>query len=102
MAGAMMLPAARPRSFELCVAPPSSPKTIRTRSMRWRPTRLRAGTRGEVSQQRAIDLSPSFALGHFALGRSRLAIGRPVAAIEALQRGLRLNPNDPQAFVWMN
>ena len=61
---------------------------------------------GEAEQaiaaaQRAIDLSPSFALAHFILGVSRVFAGRTAQAIEPLQRGLRLNPNDAQAFVWL-
>ena len=61
---------------------------------------------GEAEQaiaaaQRAIDISPSFALAHFILGVSRVFAGRTNQAIEPLQRGFRLNPNDAQAFVWM-
>ena len=51
--------------------------------------------------QRAIDLSPSFALGHFLLGTSRIFAGRSAQAIEPLERGLRLSPADPQSFVWL-
>ncbi len=54
-----------------------------------------------AAAQRAIDRSPSFALAHFILGVSRVFAGRAGQAIEPLQRGFRLNPNDPQAFVWM-
>jgi tetratricopeptide (TPR) repeat protein len=46
--------------------------------------------------QRAIDLSPNFALGYFALGWIRIYIGRSDEAFDPLMRGLRLNPNDPQ------
>ena len=58
--------------------------------------------RAIAAAQRAIDLSPSFALGHFILGVARLCAGRAAQAIEPLQRGLRLNPNDAQAFVWLH
>ena len=51
--------------------------------------------------QKAIDLSPSFALGWLLLGMGRLFAGRAAQAIEPLQRGLRLNPQDPQAFIWL-
>ena len=54
-----------------------------------------------AAAQRAIDISPSFALAHFILGVSRVFAGRTNQAIEPLQRGFRLNPNDAQAFVWM-
>jgi TolB-like protein len=51
---------------------------------------------------RAIDLSPSFALGYIVLGMARLFSGRPEEAIEPMQHGFRLNPYDPQNFVWYN
>jgi adenylate cyclase len=60
-----------------------------------------APARGMAAAQRAIDLSPSFALGHYILGVSRLGAGRAAAAIEPFLRGFRLNPNDSQAFLWM-
>ena len=52
--------------------------------------------------QRTIDLCPSFALGHVILGVSRIWAGRAAAAIEPLQRGLRLNPSDTQSFQWVH
>lgn len=60
---------------------------------------------GELEQairaaEKANEISPSFALGHFVLGMARLFSGRPEAAIEPLEHGLRLNPFDPQNFVW--
>ncbi len=57
--------------------------------------------RAVEAAQRAIDLSPSFALAHFMLGVSRMFAGRAALAIEPLERGLRLSPSDPQAFVWL-
>jgi adenylate cyclase len=51
--------------------------------------------------QKTIDLSPSFALGWLLLGMGRLFAGRAAQAVEPLQRGLRLNPQDPQAFIWL-
>ena len=51
---------------------------------------------------RAIDLSPSFALGYIVLGMARLFSGNAEDAIEPLQHGFRLNPYDPQNFVWYN
>ncbi len=58
----------------------------------------RAITAGE----RAIELTPSFALGHLVLGMARLFSGQAPEAIAPLERGLRLNPYDPQNFVWFN
>ena len=51
--------------------------------------------------QRALDLSPSFALGYLELGVARLFLGDAAQAIEPLERGLRLSPRDPQAFIWL-
>ena len=50
--------------------------------------------------EKAIEVSPSFALGHLALGMARLYSGDAAGAIPPLQRGLRLSPYDPQNFVW--
>ena len=52
--------------------------------------------------EKAVELSPSFALGYFVLGMSRLCSGQAAKAIEPLQHGFRLNPYDPQNFVWYN
>jgi TolB-like protein/Flp pilus assembly protein TadD len=49
---------------------------------------------------KAIDISPSFALGHLALGSAHLFAGNPAAAIDPLEHGLRLNPYDPRNFHW--
>jgi adenylate cyclase len=46
--------------------------------------------------QRAIDLSPNFALGYFALGLIRIYIGHFAEAMDPLLRAIRLTPNDPQ------
>ncbi|QRM27873.1 adenylate/guanylate cyclase domain-containing protein [Microvirga sp. VF16] len=51
--------------------------------------------------QRAIRLSPSFALGHLILGAALLHASRPQDAIEPLEHGLRLSPYDPQNFAWL-
>jgi TolB-like protein len=52
--------------------------------------------------ERAIELSPGFALGHLVLGMARLFSGDPARGAFALERGLTLNPHDPQNFVWHN
>ncbi|UVF21494.1 adenylate/guanylate cyclase domain-containing protein [Microvirga terrae] len=51
--------------------------------------------------QRAIGLSPSFALGHLVLGPAYLSTGRLPEAIASLEHGLRLSPFDPQNFTWL-
>ncbi|MGD9507143.1 MAG: adenylate/guanylate cyclase domain-containing protein [Geminicoccaceae bacterium] len=63
--------------------------------------RVGQSERAIEAAQRAIDLSPSFALGHFLLGTSRIFAGRAAQAIEPLERGLRLSPADRQSFVWL-
>jgi TolB-like protein/Flp pilus assembly protein TadD len=56
----------------------------------------------ERAAEKALELSPSFALGYLVLGMARLFSGQPDQAIEPLQHGLRINPYDPQNFVWYN
>jgi len=50
--------------------------------------------------EKAVELSPSFALAQVGLGMGLLYSGKPEAAIEPLARGLRLNPFDPQNSHW--
>jgi tetratricopeptide (TPR) repeat protein len=57
--------------------------------------------RATRAAETAIALSPSFALGHLALGLARLSAGKAVEAIGAMEHGLRLSPFDPQNFVWL-
>ncbi|MGE0419572.1 MAG: hypothetical protein AB7O80_22435, partial [Acetobacteraceae bacterium] len=52
--------------------------------------------------ERAIELSPSFGLGHLVLGMGRLYAGQAKAAEMALRRGLLLNHHDPHNFVWFD
>lgn len=54
------------------------------------------------SAAKAIELNPSFALGHLVHGMAALFAGRPGDAVLSLARGLRLNRYDPQNFVWCN
>jgi TolB-like protein len=55
-----------------------------------------------LAAEKAIELSPSFALGHLVLGMARLYGGLAADAVDPLVHGLRLNPHDPQNFVWYN
>jgi TolB-like protein len=48
----------------------------------------------------AIDLNPSFALGHLVLGMALLFGGDAPRAIALFERGLTLSPNDPQNVAW--
>jgi len=52
--------------------------------------------------RKAIEISPSFALGHLVLGLTLLFSGRAADAISPLEHGLRLSPHDAQGFVWFN
>jgi TolB-like protein len=58
--------------------------------------------RGVRAAEAAVDVNPSFALGHLVLGMTRLYSGDAVGARESLEYGLKLNPHDPQNFVWLN
>jgi TolB-like protein len=49
---------------------------------------------------KAIELSPSFALGHLVHGMAALYAGQAARAVRSLEQGLRLNRYDPQNFVW--
>jgi TolB-like protein len=55
-----------------------------------------------LAAEKAIEISPSFALGHLVLGMGRLFRGTAGEAVSPLERGLTLNPYDPQNFVWYN
>jgi len=46
--------------------------------------------------EKAVELSPSFALAQVGLGMGLLYSGKPEEALEPMARGLRLNPFDPQ------
>src|SRR5215208_8369327 len=54
---------------------------------------------GALAAQSAINLNPSFALGHLVLGMARLFDGAAGRAVAPLRHGLTLNPNDPQNVV---
>ena len=55
-----------------------------------------------LAAEKAIEISPSFALGHLVLGMGHLFRGDAHAAIAPFEHGLMLNPYDPQNFVWYN
>jgi TolB-like protein len=55
-----------------------------------------------LAAEKAIEISPSFALGHLVLGMGLLFRGSAREAVSPLERGLTLNPYDPQNFVWCN
>lgn len=52
------------------------------------------------SAEKAIELNPSFALGHLVHGMASLFAGNAGVAAESLEGGLRLNRYDPQNFIW--
>ncbi|MER8767456.1 winged helix-turn-helix domain-containing protein [Mesorhizobium sp. M0960] len=55
-----------------------------------------------LAAERAIEISPSFALVHLAMGMGQLFRGSASEAIAPLEHGLMLNRYDPQNFVWFN
>lgn len=55
-----------------------------------------------LAAERAIEINPSFALGHLVLGMAQLFRGRALDAIPPLERGLTLSAYDPQNFAWYN
>lgn len=54
------------------------------------------------SAEKAVELSPCFALGHLVHGMSALYSGNAGRAVQSLAHGLQLNRFDPQNFVWYN
>lgn len=52
------------------------------------------------SADKAIELNPSFALGHLVRGMALLFGGDAARAAAALELGLKLNRCDPQNFTW--
>lgn len=52
------------------------------------------------SAEKAIELNPSFALGHLVRGMALLFGGDAARAAAALELGLKLNRYDPQNFAW--
>jgi TolB-like protein/Flp pilus assembly protein TadD len=56
----------------------------------------------ERAAERAVELSPSFALGHRVLGMTRLFRGAAMDAVEPLAHSFRLCPHDPQNAVWLH
>jgi TolB-like protein len=54
------------------------------------------------SAEKAIELSPCFALAHLVHGMAALYSGDPGRAVQSLEHGLGLNRYDPQNFVWYN
>jgi len=52
------------------------------------------------SADKAIELNPSFALGHLVHGMAALFAGQAARSAHSLEEGLGLNRYDPQNFVW--
>jgi len=52
------------------------------------------------SGDKAIELTPGFALGHLVHGMAALFGGQAARAARSLEQGLKLNRYDPQNFVW--
>jgi len=54
------------------------------------------------SAERSIDLNPSNALGYHALGVARMFNGEPREAVEAIERAVRISPEDSWLPVWLS
>ncbi|WP_421852345.1 winged helix-turn-helix domain-containing protein [Oricola sp.] len=52
--------------------------------------------------RRAIQINPGFALGYLMHGHALFSAGDAAGAVDQFARGLELNANDPQNFVWNN
>ncbi len=53
------------------------------------------------SGMEAVEISPSFALGFFVVGTGHVFNGNAKGSIDAFEQALRLNPYDPQNFVFI-
>lgn len=56
---------------------------------------------GLAAARRAIELNPSFAVGHHALGMVRMFNGEPAKAIDAIERAVRISPEDLWLPIWL-
>ena len=56
---------------------------------------------GLAAAKRAIELNPSFAMGHHALGLVRMFNGEPAEAIDAIERAVRISPEDLWPPIWL-
>lgn len=65
-------------------------------------TQANAPEQTVLAAEKAIEISPSFALGHLVLGMGHLFRGHAHEALAPFERGLTLNPYDPQNFIWYN
>ena len=52
--------------------------------------------------ERAIEINPSFALGHLVHGMGLLYSGHSTDAASAFKHGIELSPHDPHNFIWLN
>ncbi len=67
----------------------------------WATLNVHGHERALAAAQKALDLNANFALAYFILGIVRVFFGRFDAAVEPLQRGIRLSPHDPQTFFFV-
>ena len=64
-------------------------------------TYMRQYDAGLAAAKRAIELNPSFAIGHHALGVARMFNGEPAEAIDAIERAVRISPEDSWLPMWL-
>jgi adenylate cyclase len=58
--------------------------------------------RALAAAQQAINLNPNFAFGYFALGETRIFMGRFAEGLDPIVRCLRLSPRDPLASFFVS
>jgi adenylate cyclase len=62
---------------------------------------MRQFDNGLAATKRAIELNPSFAMGYHALGLVRMFNGEPTEAIDAIERAIRISPEDLWLPIWL-
>jgi len=62
---------------------------------------MRQYDNGLAASKRAIELNPSFAMGYHALGLVRMFFGEPAEAIDAIERAIRISPEDLLLPIWL-
>lgn len=55
-----------------------------------------------ASAELAIEINPSFALAHHAVGWARIFVGRFAEALEPLETAMRLSPRDPVSYHFLS
>jgi adenylate cyclase len=54
-----------------------------------------------AAARRTLEVNPSFAMGYHALGVAHMFDGGAESAIEAIERAIRISPQDPWSHIWL-